>query len=462
MKILTCRWRKQFLVFLLLACVLYILIGLFIVSKFPKEESTQNSLSFKYADSLENLVNTNDINARSKQLLNETPQGNSELSNFQNVEEDFTGIHINDNNLIIRVESKLSYKVHIFYYPWFGNPEHDGKYYHWNHPYLPHWNKEEAKKYQTGTHVPPDDIGANFYPKLGPYSSSDPNVIHNHMGQMQKAGIGVCVVSWYPMGQADNEGKEPDSLIPEILDISALYRIKIAFHIEPYKGRSPETWRENIKYILNKYGDHESFYRHYDKMKKKHLPVYYIYDSYNVPPGNWAQIFQSNGAITVRNTDLDGIFIGLFVERQHKSDLLKAGFDGFYTYFATDRFSYGSTWGHWREIMKYAKERNKIFIPSIGPGYIDTRIRPWNAKNIRNRDNGSYYMSSAKFACDLYPEFLSITSFNEWHEGTQIEPAVKKKVEEDLYYLDYGSQGPSYYLDLTRKIVDTFLGLSRN
>lgn len=237
--------------------------------------------------------------------------------------------------------------------------------------------------------------------------------------------------------------------------------LQIAFHIEPYKGRSPETWRDNIKYILDKYGDHESFYRHYDKMKKKHLPVYYIYDSYNIPPGNWAQIFQSNGAITVRNTELDGIFIGLFVERQHKSDLIKAGFDGFYSYFATDRFSYGSTWGHWREIMKYAKERNKIFIPSIGPGYIDTRIRPWNAKNIRNRDNGSYYMSAAKFACDLYPEFLSITSFNEWHEGTQIEPATKKKVEEDLYYLDYGSQGPSYYLQLTRKIVDTFLGLRR-
>ncbi|XP_076077933.1 glycoprotein endo-alpha-1,2-mannosidase-like [Mytilus galloprovincialis] len=453
MKILTCRWRKQFLFFLLLACLLYILIGLFIVSKFPREESTQNSLSFRYADSL-------GINAKSKQLINETPQDNSKLSNFQNVEEDFTENHINDNNLIIRVESKLSYNVHIFYYPWYGNPDHDGKYYHWNHPYLPHWNKDEAKKYQTGTHVPPDDIGANFYPQLGPYSSSDPNVIHKHMAQMQKAGVGVCVVSWYPSGQADNEGKEPDSLIPELLDISALYRIKIAFHIEPYKGRSPETWRDNIKYILDKYGDHESFYRHYDKMKKKHLPVYYIYDSYNIPPGNWAQIFQSNGAITVRNTDLDGIFIGLFVERQHKSDLIKAGFDGFYSYFATDRFSYGSTWGHWREIMKYAKERNKIFIPSIGPGYIDTRIRPWNAKNIRNRDNGSYYMSATKFACDLYPEFLSITSFNEWHEGTQIEPATKKKVE-DLYYLDYGSQGPSYYLELTRKIVDIFLGLRR-
>lgn len=30
----------------------------------------------------------------------------------------------------------VNYDVHIFYYPWYGNPEHDGKYFHWNHPYI--------------------------------------------------------------------------------------------------------------------------------------------------------------------------------------------------------------------------------------------------------------------------------------------------------------------------------------
>jgi glycoprotein endo-alpha-1,2-mannosidase len=45
-------------------------------------------------------------------------------------------------------------------------------------------------KYQTGTHVPPDDIGANFFPQLGPYSSHDPDVIYKHMAQMHKAGVG--------------------------------------------------------------------------------------------------------------------------------------------------------------------------------------------------------------------------------------------------------------------------------
>ncbi len=31
---------------------------------------------------------------------------------------------------------KPNYNVHIFYYPWYGNPESDGQYIHWNHLYL--------------------------------------------------------------------------------------------------------------------------------------------------------------------------------------------------------------------------------------------------------------------------------------------------------------------------------------
>ena len=31
-----------------------------------------------------------------------------------------------------------NYNIHIFYYAWYGNPEHDGKYVHWNHQFLPH------------------------------------------------------------------------------------------------------------------------------------------------------------------------------------------------------------------------------------------------------------------------------------------------------------------------------------
>ena len=49
----------------------------------------------------------------------------------------------------------------IFYYPWFGNPVHDGGYDHW----------------QQNGHDPAADIASAYYPSRGAYSSSDPSVL---------------------------------------------------------------------------------------------------------------------------------------------------------------------------------------------------------------------------------------------------------------------------------------------
>lgn len=57
-----------------------------------------------------------------------------------------------------------NYCVHAFYYMWYGNPEFDSRYYHWNHRYLPHWQQSVTNQYPKGRHSPPDDIGASFYP----------------------------------------------------------------------------------------------------------------------------------------------------------------------------------------------------------------------------------------------------------------------------------------------------------
>lgn len=83
-----------------------------------------------------------------------------------------------------------NYYVHAFYYAWYGNPKFDGKYIHWDHPQLPHWDNKVAQMYPQGRHSPPDDLGSNFYPSLGPYSSRDPAVVEAHMQQLRTAAIG--------------------------------------------------------------------------------------------------------------------------------------------------------------------------------------------------------------------------------------------------------------------------------
>ena len=49
---------------------------------------------------------------------------------------------------------KPSYNVHAFYYAWYGNPEVDNQWYHWNHEYLPNWDKKDTRKMPTGKHIP--------------------------------------------------------------------------------------------------------------------------------------------------------------------------------------------------------------------------------------------------------------------------------------------------------------------
>ncbi|KAJ8314935.1 hypothetical protein KUTeg_007085 [Tegillarca granosa] len=352
-------------------------------------------------------------------------------------------------------EIPTNYKVHVFYYPWYGNLKFNGEYVHWNHPFIPHWKENEALNWPQGQHEPPDDIGSNFYPELGPYSSNDPETIKKHMEQISSTGAGVVVVSWYPPNESDDHGKDPDKVIPTILDIADQFSLKVTLHIEPFKGRNHKTLRENLKYILDSYGKHPAFYKCYHADKEKHLPMFYIYDSYLTEHYQWSKIFTPQGNLTVRHTDLDAIFIGLVVENHHISELYKGGFDGVYTYFATDGFSFGSSWKNWPYISQTAKSRHMFFIPSVGPGYIDTNVRPWNVLNTRSRQGGRYYLQSISAALSNNPDYISVTSFNEWHEGTQIEPAVPMK-HDNLIYLDYGSRGPKFYLKMTKYLVKKF------
>ena len=88
-------------------------------------------------------------------------------------------------------EGAVFYDVHIFYYTWYGNPALDGKYSHWDHILVPHWDPKIASGYPRGRHMPPEDIGSSFYPELSPYSSRDPDVLESHMEQIGASAAGT-------------------------------------------------------------------------------------------------------------------------------------------------------------------------------------------------------------------------------------------------------------------------------
>ncbi len=329
-------------------------------------------------------------------------------------------------------------RVHAFYYPWYGNPEVDGEYRHWRHDQM--GDVPDRRTYPGG-----DDIGADFYPALGCYSSADPVIVQKHMLWAERAGVGTFCVSWWGIGSPE------DVLLPSLFKSAGFHNMKISLHLEPFPGRDPASLREALAHLLGRFGDHQALYR----LPGDGRPVCYVYDSYLTPPDAWAELLTPDGSLTIRGTDLDVIMLGLWVGEDDGPALRDGGFDGTYTYFATDGFTYGSTTANWCELADYSRENGLLFVPCVGPGYADLRIRPWNGANQREREGGDYYRRMTAVAVDLASVLIGLTSFNEWHEGTQIEPAASRALP-DFTYRDYRPLGPNAYLDLTADWVGDY------
>ncbi len=350
-------------------------------------------------------------------------------------------ISVSSLGQITEATDSVNYNVHTFFYSWFGNPETDGKYNNWNHQIIPHW--VDSTWNNAGNYPGGEDIGANFYPQLGSYSSNDPEIIAIHLKQIRDAGIGVIAFSWWGKDSFSNKS------VRTYLEMANKYGLKIAFHIEPIYKTVGE-FKAHLEYITANYTDHPAFY----KLNGK--PFYYLYNSYKLNYRDWQTMLNPDSVSTIRNTPVDGVFISLWTLRLDGEFTVKSGFDGFYTYFGTDGFVYGSTTSNWQHMSEFAKENNLIFVPCVAPGYMDTRIRPWNEKNSRSRDHGQYYEKMFMHAVNVHPQFIGITSFNEWHEGTQIEPAIPKKLS-SYTYEDYGEDAdPSFYIKKTRELISEY------
>ena len=84
----------------------------------------------------------------------------------------------------------------------------------------------------------------------------------------------------------------------------------------------------------------------------------------------------------------------------------------------------------------------KVYVATVMPGYDDTRL-PRGNRFAAGREDGAYYARSWQAAINAAPDWIIITSFNEFPEGTYIEPSQA-----------YGTK----YLELTAQWSAAFRG----
>jgi hypothetical protein len=266
-------------------------------------------------------------------------------------------------------------KVGIFYYPWYGTPASTGA--GWKH-----WDQ--------GGHTPPDDIGATYYPARGPYSSTDTAVVDSQMAEIAAAGVNQVIVSWW------GQGSYEDKALSVVQTAAAAHGVDVAIHLEPYGGRGA-TGPADISYLT-----------------AKGFKVFYAYQATLLNSSFWAAIRAQNPNITMFANG------GPSYTKAGQGGLINfallGGFDGIYTYDPIN-FS-GADFG---PLCALARANRLQCAPSVAPGFDGTRAT--TISTIRPRLGGGTYDSMWAGAIAAAPEIVTITSYNEWHEGSQIEPA---------------------------------------
>jgi hypothetical protein len=256
-------------------------------------------------------------------------------------------------------------RVSIFYYPWYGNPRSDGGYEMW---------------LQNG-HVPPRDIYSEYFPARGVYSSSDAGVVRQQLREIAAAGVDEIAVSWW--GRASRT----DARLEPIIQAAGRFGLDVAVHVEPYPGRTAESVAGDVEYLAG-LGIHTA----------------YVFGAEGIPSGDWAAIRPQLPPVT------------LFAQSAHAGWASAAGFDGIYTY---DIVTYGGA--KFGRLCAEAHALHLLCAPSVGPGYDAQRAD--GDVQVKPRRAGATYDAMWTSALRAQPDAVTITSYNEWGEGTQIEPA---------------------------------------
>ena len=326
------------------------------------------------------------------------------------------------------------------YYPWYANDP----FYHWQQ-----WGR-----------VPPADLAGSSMPLLGAYDSRSVSVLEQHARWITESGVGVVNLSWW------GPGSYTDRVASVVMDVMHAHDLKVTFHLEPYSSERTEHLLTDVRYLLRNYGDRRNWDCLYlnRRVDGTEAPVFKLFattmpshteDCHGVTREVSGYVSDDRwrwATDRVRQEFLSTFpnLVLLSGDSWNAPRGKASGFDGVANYDPTTDTS------RWLDAALEASRLGMVFSFNVSPGldYISRRnvearecytpplfvpAAPgldWSLAEDRER--------AARLAADRVSEtfkynlwlqthpwffnaqlgfFLTyITSFNEWHEGTQFEP----------------------------------------
>ena len=291
-------------------------------------------------------------------------------------------------------------QVLAFYYGWYANPQVSKQWRHWN-----------------GVD-PISNRVANMtdIPAYGAYDSHDPAAVDRQAEAAHAAGITGFIASWWGRDSFEDQG------MSLLLTAAAKHKLSVSAYYEKIAGDDAASRIKaavaDIDYLLTHYGTDKAWLRAGGK------PVLFVYGRalHELSPVNWqevtAQVRRDNpGGVVVIADSLDPGFV--------------SAFDGASTYNITGQTQNKSPaeirpWALVAYLkMVAAAGPGKISTVTIIPGYDDRKTGRPMPRPVTERWGGETYRELWQAAIAAAPDYVLITSWNEWHEGSELEASVE-------------------------------------
>ena len=311
-------------------------------------------------------------------------------------------------------------------------------------------------------------------PTLGYYDASDQQTVTQHLAWSRQANIQLWVTSW-----RGPHSSEDTTIRSNIFSNPLLGDHKIALFYETW-GRiqevnsySTQYVSSDIEYICQSYFDHPNYFTINGR------PVLFVYLTRKLQAlGLMTTVIDLMRGANCGNHTLYIVGDQVFGQAPESKNL--TAYQPFELLDAVTNYDVYGSMG----IYGYAGEQDVInyyqhdelgwrqqalaaqcgFVPSVAAGYNDLGVRPEahhaplsRRLTSNSSPEGSLFQVSLEQARLLVDpamnNLLMVTSFNEWHEDTQIEPCVGKAsslpdtLTHGLEYEGYGE----LYLDILRE-----------
>jgi hypothetical protein len=251
------------------------------------------------------------------------------------------------------------------------------------------------------------DLAAAHYPAGGPYDSLEPGVIRAQLDTARAAGLDGFAVSWW--------GRESDEARAFAALLAAARGGPLT--LMPYY-EAGELWRRggpgvaaDLEGLLGSLGDEPAW------LKVDGAPVVLVYGAHRLGRDAWEYVVRQLAAGPRRPFLVVDAPSATWLERQ---PAWLRRFDGLHTYTPIGTLARGRDLdATYRDLAATARAAGRPFMPAVSPGFDDRVIR--RPGTLVRRSAGATYAATWRSALAVDPAWVLVSSWNEWHEGSEIE-----------------------------------------